>query len=583
MAAMGLAAACIFPVRARAADYGRIIGTVADAQGTPLMGASVLIVGPALAGLQTGGNVLERVITDAHGRFAVERLVPGWYSLQVTSATRLPVLRNGVRVEPGRSTQQHFVLGDILAPIQVRIPAGSASSWGEDWKWVLRTAAATRPILRYQPPSKTKSRSRGSKAPLPSSQRLVALNPGSTRGRALAGDPGMGSVLAYVRPLSENADLLVAGSIGASGLQGSSLATVLRRDVLKGDPQELSLVVHQLNFAEGIPLPGGNARESLNHAQALVASYAQTRRILERMTLTAGFEVNYLNALQDAIASRPFVKLEYQLSPSDQLTVRYGAARVDSGASLLDRVGALTAFPRVTMRGFRPQLEVLDHTEVSYARSLGKESRLGLAAYRDDFKNAAVWGFGQTAMLEGLAGSFLPNPAADGVTLNAGDYTSAGLRAALVRKFGSRAEVSVIYTIGDALAAESAEMATGAPIRNLRAALRRRQTQSVGGRVSARLPLAKTKIITSYLWLPSGRVTGVDPVGQANLQIHPYLGLQIRQPLPNLAFLPAKIEALADFRNLLTEGHVPIYGSGDESLLVTPTYRSFRGGFSVQF
>jgi hypothetical protein len=83
--------------------------------------------------------------------------------------------------------------------------------------------------------------------------------------------------------------------------------------------------------------------------------------------------------------------------------------------------------------------------------------------------------------------------------------------------------------------------------------------------------------------MPQDRVTLVDPYGQANLQMQPYLGIQIRQPLPALAFLPARIEALADFRNLLAQGYVPLTQAGDNPVILTSAYRSFRGGFSVQF
>jgi hypothetical protein len=189
------------PHGARAADYGRINGSVSDPQGNPLMGATVIIAGPIFDSFQPAGSAVERVITDAHGKFAIERLVPGWYSLKVTSATRLPVMRKGIRVEADRSVQENFVLGDFLAPLLLRVPSGDVSNWGEDWKWVLRTSASTRPILRYREASK-RSKSKTSKPPLPSSQRLVAMMPGAARRKALAGDPGMGSVLAYLRPLS---------------------------------------------------------------------------------------------------------------------------------------------------------------------------------------------------------------------------------------------------------------------------------------------------------------------------------------------------------------------------------------------
>jgi hypothetical protein len=577
---------CLTAVPSGAADYGRIAGIVTDTQGSPLMGASVSIVGPLLVGLQPVESAVARVITDAHGRFAVERLLPGWYSLQATSATRLPMLRNRVRVEAGQTLLENLILSDILAPLRVKVPAGKVSSWGEDWKWVLRTSSATRPVLRYQEVSKNSKKTaqpKMAKAVLPSSQRLIGMIPGSTRRRALAGDPGIDNVLAYLRPLSDDADLLVAGSMGSTGLQASSLATVFRRDLLKGDPQEMALIVRQLSFAEGLPLVPGEARDNLSHAQGLVVSYAQTRRPLDSMIVTAGMEIDYLNAARDVFSMRPHMTLEYQVSPSSVFAARYGAMRVDGDGSLLDRVGVLTAFPRVTLREYRPQLERLNHAELSFSRTLSKSGRLEVAAYRDYFENTAVWGFGKVGVLGGLAGSFLPNPAANGVTLNGGTYTSSGLRAAYTQNLNQYMQMAVLYALGDALAVAPADVAGEGLVRDLRAVVRPRQTQIVAGRVTARLPVCRTQITTSYEWLPSGRVTDVDPYGQTSLQLQPFLGIQIRQPLPALAFLPARIEALADFRNLLAQGYVPISRSGDEALLLTPAYRSFRGGFSVQF
>src|SRR5207249_9615257 len=69
---------------------------------------------------------------------------------------------------------------------------------------------------------------------------------------------------------------ILAGSMTASGIEGSSLATAFRRNLLKGDPQELSLAVHQLSFADALPVPTREA--SLNQAQGVVLSYANTRR-----------------------------------------------------------------------------------------------------------------------------------------------------------------------------------------------------------------------------------------------------------------------------------------------------------------
>jgi hypothetical protein len=75
----------------------------------------------------------------------------------------------------------------------------------------------------------------------------------------------------------------------------------------------------------------------------------------------------------------------------------------------------------------------------------------------------------------------------------------------------------------------------------------------------------------------------VDPYGEADLQLQPFFDVQIRQPLPALAFLPARIEAVADFRNLFAQGYSPLSQSGEMTVLLSSAYRSVRGGFSVEF
>jgi hypothetical protein len=564
------------------ADYGRISGAVSDEQGNPLMGASITIAGPLLTGLQIVESDIHRVITDASGKFAVERLAPGWYSLRVTSATRLPAMRNGVRVEAGATALENFVLSDIFASLHLQVPAGKVSSWGEDWKWVLRTSAMTRPVLRYRE-VKAKGKAKASKKPLPESQKLIAMMPGASRRDALAEDPGLGSVLAYWRPLTDDSDLLVAGSMGSNGLLANSLATAFRTDLVKGDPQELALVIHQLSFEDGVTVPAGGGRESLNRAQGVMLSYAHSRRISPSLTVTGGMEVDYLNAVQGVVSARPRIGVEYQLTPTSVLSIHHGAMRPQGDESLVDRVGNLNAFPRITLRDYRARLERLKHSEVSYARRMTKTSQIELAAYRDHFEDAAAWGVGRTAALNGLVGDFLPNPSDGGATFNAGDYSSSGVRAVYTQEIGGHVRAAILYTSGDALVLESRDFYGEVSGQNLRAFLRPRRTRSVAGKVTALMPGCRTQITTSYEWLPSGRVTGVDPYAQSDLQLQPYLGLQIRQPLPPLAFFPARIEALADFRNLLAQGYVPVSGSGEEAVLFTPAYRSFRGGFSVLF
>src|SRR5207247_10429045 len=131
-----------------------------------------------------------------------------------------------------------------------------------------------------------------------------------------------------------------------------------------------------------------------------------------------------------------------------------------------------------------------------------------------------------------------------GWTMNAGNYQSSGFRAAYSRQVGNRWEAAAVYSFGQALAANP-RLASTSGLKDLRSALREDRSESVGGRVSGRVPMCKTRVTASYEWLPRGRVTSVDPYGEASLGVHPYLDLQIRQPLPSVSFIPPHIAAFA--------------------------------------
>ncbi|MGB9486541.1 MAG: carboxypeptidase-like regulatory domain-containing protein [Terriglobia bacterium] len=567
------------PVRALASEYGRLSGIVSDNHGNPLMGATVLIIGPLLIPTASTGEQAERVITDAKGKFAVGHLIPGWYSLQIISPTRLPAHRNGIKVEAGQTSTLKFVLGDVFAPLRFQIPDTGATSLGDDWKWVLRTSAATRPILRYRQ-EVAETTPDGVTPLLPASQRLVGMVPGSSCGEPLATDPGMGSVLAYLRSLSPDSDLLTLGSVAANGTLTSSVGTEYRKGLIKGDAEEISLVVHRLGYVRGVTAPAGGGQLSDSYAQGLVASYTQTRHIYPHLTLTAGMDIEYLSALGDVMTARPRMKLAYHLSRSTDVALQVGKGPSDSG-TLLERVSRLDSFPLLTLRGYRPELEQGDHSEISLNRLLSGSARIELAAYHDGIKNAAVWGSANAAATSWLAGNYVVNPAVGGIFVNMGDYHSSGYRAAYLQRIGNHVETLVAYSVGDSLYAHG--LVNHAPEGDLHGVVNPVRSASLAGGVSARIPITRTQLTTSYEWVQRGRVTMVDPYGQADLQLQPFLDVQVRQPLPALAFLPAHIEAVAEFRNLLAQGYSPLTQSGEMTLLLSSAYRSLRGGLSVEF
>jgi Carboxypeptidase regulatory-like domain len=574
--------------RAQAIDFGRLTGTVSDTDGNPLMGATVMLTGPQLGAREALGAVIERVTTDARGRFTIEDLAPGWYSLRVVSATRVPALRDKIRVAAGETTRQKFVLSDFFSPLRLQNAKPDFSTWDDDWKWILRTSDSTRPVLRFR---RAEVESKGQqKVHLPGEVRVFGVTPGSLHEDTMSEEPGMGSVVAYLRPLSPGSDLLVAGSLDALGLQGSAFVASFRKNLISGDPEELSLTVHNLNFdGDGLPPAAEADGGRFGSAQGVVVSFVHTRRLSKSLTLTTGLEADYLNARGAAEILRPQLAADYQVSSATKVAFIYGPPPARRDGAVLDRVDTLSRFPRVSLQGSHPQLENVQHMEVAVQHRVGRNSRAGFAVYRDSVRNAAVWGAGQ---MNGSASAeadllLLPNGEGNGVALNAGSYTGTGFRADYERQLGEYFEIAIAYAYGDALA-PAGGMANSSEVGTLRATqianyLRSQGTGEFSGRISARVPSCHTQIVTSYAWLPSGRVTVVDPYGMASMDFTPFLSVQIRQPLPTVAFLPAHFEALADFRNLLGQGSVAVAESDGNPVLLTSAYRTLRGGFSVRF
>src|SRR5207245_8890809 len=60
--------------------------------------------------------------------------------------------RDNIVVQPGVRSVLNVNLSTLFSTIQlVAPPAGERSLMTDDWKWVLRSAAATRPVLRILP------------------------------------------------------------------------------------------------------------------------------------------------------------------------------------------------------------------------------------------------------------------------------------------------------------------------------------------------------------------------------------------------------------------------------------------------
>src|SRR2546421_2523306 len=124
---------------------GKLRGVVHDAAGTPQMGASVELVSEALGLAATRG-----FLTNTQGMFRGDKLAPGFYTVRVTLAGFLPTLEKHIRVTSDVTTVVRIELESMFASLdQLRRMPSTSTAEVDDWKWVLRSASAMRPVLEW--------------------------------------------------------------------------------------------------------------------------------------------------------------------------------------------------------------------------------------------------------------------------------------------------------------------------------------------------------------------------------------------------------------------------------------------------
>jgi hypothetical protein len=111
-----------------------------------------------------------------------------------------------------------------------------------------------------------------------------------------------------------------------------------------------------------------------------------------------------------------------------------------------------------------------------------------------------------------------------------------------------------------------------------------RRHHSVAAKFAGEIPGCRTRWITSYKWTSgTGVITPVDMFNASPGQADPYLSVFIRQPIPGTSFLPGKIEALVDVRNLMSQGYVPMLGKDGRTVYLVQSARAVRGGLAFNF
>jgi len=571
-----------------AAVVGSMAGSVRDDRGIPQMGAAVTL----LAG---DGRAVRRVFTNDQGNFFIDNLFPGLYGVRVSVPSFLPALRDKILIQPGVRSYVAVQLANLFASVQLVYPGeGQWRDKAEEWKWVLRTASATRPVLRLAPWEDRERQSvlRKFTGAFGEVQGMVQVSAGDGgRVSGFGSESDLGTAFAVATSLFGNSNLLVSGNLGYGSTRGAPSAgfhTSYSREMPYGAQPEVSLTVRQM-FR---PIEAGHALFGpLNRSQATVLQtftfgFQDHVTLGDLVKLEYGFLYDSVSYLDRLNFFSPFGQLTYGLASGTDLVLRYagGAPRVDTSApgegALGRNLSALGLYPRMSLRDGRAKLQRGDHMEIGVRQKMGKNDVVEVAAYRDSFDNAAVTGILPGNLYGG--GDLLPDLFSDTSSFNAGGYETTGYRVSYERKLNERVRASLAYGLAGVLEPERDRLATNDP-NELRSMLKPVREHSVTAQIIAQVPQAKTWISSAYQWGSRTAVTAPDLFNAAGTRALPGLNVAVRQPLPQPTYVPGRFEATAEFRNLMADGYVPIRTADGRRLFLIQSARSFRGGLNFVF
>lgn len=549
-----------------ARNSGKLTGFVADPAGNPQMGATVWLT-PQFPGARA-----VELLTDENGIFVSQRLRPGLYSVKVILAGFMPSLQTDVSVAANANTSVHVELSSILLSVDQLRRKSKKPAEPDDWKWVLRSASSSRPVLQLR--DGTVLIANASQNETNDEPRMsVEMDNGSVRPGSSSALPGyMGTSVSYDQRLGSAGSLLMAGEVDynqtISGFFGGSAASIWLPSGKFGQGPETTLVVRQNRV--------GNSDRSI---RTMRLEHSEQVVVAEGVVLEYGGE--YLSGgLVGATSSSlsPHARLGFRLPRhwNAAFLVETDPDAYGFRTEIPDQqpaIEALQTAPILVWDNGHPVMNRGWHEELQAQRQVGSRGEVEGAVFRDDAKHAAVYGtLTDSQAYYAAIGMFAGPFAYDG-----GAAGSWGTRLVYRERLSKSLEIAGVYSWAGALAPAD-ESAT---VTVLRDALETRYLHSVAARLAGKIPKSKTQVAASYKWIDGTVVTRQDLYGETAMGLDPNFSLSIRQPLPAFA-AAGHWEALADFRNILSQGSVSLQGP-DGHMLMTPVERSFRGGVSFQF
>lgn len=551
------------PVKATT-NSGKISGVVVDPGGTPQMGATVLVSSERIF-----GEAPAELLTNDRGRFSTETLAPGMYSVKVTLAGFLPAMEQHVQVSNQHTTLLEVMLGSVFSTFDKLRRQPNQELPADEWSWVLRSSAATRPVLRWQDGDIVFDQPPGQQwdvAPQHVAHRRMELTSGSDHPGSVsnfADSPG--TAFAYDLTIGEHSKLVMAGQFSyESASPAGGFVTEWIPSGRLGEGPVTSVVVRESHLGPNGPIFRGL---QLSHDSQLALG--------ERVNIRYGAEYLVAGFAGTTSSLRPRAEMAVKLAPGWVASLTVASRPWQDGSAsqneMLAALNDLDGFPTLLVRNGRPVLDGDVHEEFAVEHFWGPSASLTAAIFHDRSNHSAVFGLG------GVSGpDYLQDFFSDVFAYDAGASSSSGLRVAYRQRIGGGVDTTFVYDYAGALA----PMETLSADASIRDQLITRYRQSLAARASTTIPHFRTKFIASYKWISGSVVSRQDAFGEGMYHVDPFLSMEIRQPLPGI--FSGHMEAVADVGNLLAQGYVPL-ATGDGRVVLVPSYRYFRGGLNLQF
>ena len=573
---------------------GDMLGSVMDSGQVPQMGATVQL-------FNKFERLVAKTITGMDGRFAFAGLAPDLYSVRVSVPSFLPVSRDRIAVKAGMDSLLQIHLASLLSSIDIsyRLPTAGMSN---DWRWVLRSSPATRPITRLLGEEVSVSRPAELFPHIFSgTHAMVTISGGDTSlvdtesGQA---DLGTGFVLS-TNILGKN-QVQLGGNYAQSTPMGPSamgLIAIYSRsgDAVSSESPEVTLTVSQLGLVTGPGLSSAAATPSaMPSMRDMSLSVYQTTDPVDNVHLEYGMTAESVDFLQHSSRISPFARMTVSAGASGKFIASYsdggrpdelsahqpgnGFVEQDArGDDLAMAAGVLTRMPQVSYSDRHLELQRTQSYETGFQETFGSRT-LALSGFYEDVSNGRANVSGNTSLVN--PDDLLSDGVSKTLVYDIGRYRRSGFIASANQRVNDFFGLTLSAGRMGGFTANSQGLWDGTQA----GFLDERKHNVVNVTVNARLPRSGTKILTNYGWMAQNALVPTHVFTTQSAFVSPGLNLLIRQPLPCPFGMPGHIEITADLRNLLAQGYLPVGSDGAGGrMLVVQSPRAVRGGLSFIF